>query len=151
MRRLLLLGTLALAFASPHAVAARSHPAAPSPAPIATPGPENPVVTKLVRREFLAWQLGTPDRSHYAPKFAALMTSAKVRLTGKELATLGALDKVVWLGKAIDEQLAPDLPVYVYELRCTLGVAYVELALAKSGKIKGLIYRDSLPIFSAKP
>ncbi len=139
---------LALALAVvPAAALARGHVAptpVPSVAPTPTTAPENPAITTLARREFVAWQAGSVDASHYADQTRAKLSPAKIAATSKALAALGALVKVDWLGYLGIHGGPPGVTGYIYRMHCTYAAVYEELTIAADGKIDGIIFRDKL-------
>ena len=131
----------------PAAALARGH-AKPTPTPtaVATPTapPENPTITALARREFVSWQAGTVDTSHYAETTRAKLTPEKIAATSKALGTLGALTSVEWLGYLGIQDGPPGVTGYIYKMQCQNATVYEELTIGPDGKIDGIVFRDTL-------
>lgn len=143
---------LGLSLSMQTAALARRPTAHPSATPMPTPSiaPENLRATAIARREFIAWQLGVIDQKHYSADFAALLSSQKVAKTATELSSVGALQRVEWLGYFSDPDVANGQPVYLYRMVCTAGAVYAEFGFSADGKIAGVLFRDTLPTIAPK-
>ena len=131
----LLAGTPALANARPRP--------APTPTATPTPPPEDATITQIARREFVAWQAGVVDLSHYASPTQAKLLPAKIADTSKALGTLGSLIKTEWVGPAVLEDTPDGVRGYVYRMVCTNASVY-EILTLENGKIDGIVFRDKL-------
>ena len=125
------------AVAKPHA----------TPTPTATPSvpPEDPAVTRIVRREFVGWQSGSVDLTHYAGTAKDKITPDKVAATSKNLALLGALQRVDYLEPVAFDTEPEGTRAFLYRMTCSDGVVYEQLVLDPSGKIAGIVFRDKMP------
>lgn len=104
--------------------------AVPSPSPAA----EEPRVTKLAVREFLAWQSGAVDQSHYTDQVTEQLTPDFLKNGTAALARIGALQRVAYRGIAhgVDHT-----DFYVYRMTCANGTIDMDFQLdpAGTGKI----------------
>ncbi len=116
-----------------------------TPAPVATPTPppEDPTVTEIARREFVSWQAGVVDVSHYADQTQAKLVPSKIAQTSRALGTLGSLVKTEWVGPAAMEGVPAGVRGYVYRMVCTNASVY-EILTIQNGKIDGIMFRDKL-------
>ncbi|MDE2481696.1 MAG: hypothetical protein KGN02_05865 [bacterium] len=131
----------------PTAALARRHaPPTPTPsvAPTPTLPPENPTITRLALREFVAWQADAVDPSHYAAITRAKLVPDKVAATSKQLGPYGALKSVEWIGNFGIEGGPPGVIGYIYRMHCANAAIYEEITVAPDGKIDGIIFRDTL-------
>jgi hypothetical protein len=136
----LVLVASALLFAAP----AVARPPAPTPSPAPTPAPvADPAVTKIAVQQFLAWQIGTIDKSLYDPRLLANMTDAKIADVSKHIAPLGALISTVYIGPFSGEDFPPDAKGYIYQMTCSNGKMYEEMVLTGT-KIGYMYFRDKL-------
>ncbi|NNM99204.1 MAG: hypothetical protein HKL91_05355 [Candidatus Eremiobacteraeota bacterium] len=120
--------------------AAKSTPTpAPTPTPVAAPR-----IVNAARREFLAWQLGSIDPTHYIGPLAVAATPARVKVTSIELGHLGALDHLVYLGLVRDGSFPGGGIAHLFRVICSNGYVYEEIALDKAGLIRGILFRDTL-------
>jgi hypothetical protein len=117
--------------ASP-AVGTPDAPVLPSP----KPAPETPSVTKTAVREFLAWQQGTVDRSHYSDMMNANISDELLTKSAAGLAHLGGLQKATFEGIST----APHgEKFYTYTMTCENGSVRMQFGFDPQGKI-GLLY-----------
>ena len=130
----------ALIFAAP--AGARPQPT-PSPSPTVAPSAD-PAITKLARQQFLAWQLGSLDRSLYDPQLVPQLTDAKIADTSKHIAPLGALISTSFIGSFAGEDFPPDAHGYIYQMVCTNGKVYQWMVVTGAGKIATMYFRDTL-------
>ena len=146
LSRLFVTSLLAAALLCVPAVAlARGHAvASPTPAATPTPPPENPAITRIARREFVAWQAGIVDRAHYAAVTQSKLTPAKIAATSKALGSLGPLTAVAWLGYLGIEDGPKGVTGYIYRMRCANATVFEELTIDPDGKIDGIMFRDKL-------
>jgi len=136
---------LAAVVALSPAAPARPHPS-PTPTATPTPPPEDPAVTIVARREFVAWQAGVVDKARYAAQTQAQLTDDKVLATSKALSVSGALVQTKWLGFATYENPPPPgVKSYVYEMLCSEANIYVRLTIGPDGKIDGIFFSDKPP------
>lgn len=134
-----LVALLALALA-PTVAPARP---APTPAPTATPVAD-PAVTKIARQQFLAWQIGSIDKSLYSPQVVTKLTDAKVADVSAHVAPLGALLSVVYVGPFIGYDVPTDARGYIYKMVCANGTLYQWMIIDAQGKIATIFFRDTL-------
>ncbi len=137
-----LLGTIAFV---PLGAFARGHA---TPTPTATPSipPEDPAITLIARREFVAWQAGTVNLAHYEKESQVNLTPDKITETSKNLGALGTLESTQWLGPIpIIDAPASVKGAYLYKMHCDGADVYEELTLGVDGKVAGIIFRDKLP------
>ncbi|MDH2910452.1 MAG: hypothetical protein HKL92_05635 [Candidatus Eremiobacteraeota bacterium] len=119
--------------------------AKPAPTPAPTPTPvAAPRIVIAARREFLAWQLGSIDPTHYIGPLAAIATPARVKQTSRELGNLGALDRLVYLGLVRDGSFPGGGIAHLFRAICSNGYVYEEIALDKAGLVRGILFRDTL-------
>jgi len=119
--------------------------AKPTPTPAPTPTPvAAPRIVNAARREFLAWQLGSIDPTHYIGPLAVAATPARVKVTSIELGHLGALDHLVYLGLVRDGSFPGGGIAHLFRAICSNGYVYEEIALNKAGLIRGILFRDTL-------
>jgi hypothetical protein len=136
---------LAASVGTPPALA-RRHAPAPTPSPTPVP-PDDPAVTLMARRQFVAWQAGRIDRVEYAASLNAQIPDAKLESTSTNLGTLGALDGVKYLGPrdAVYAPLPAGIHVYLYDMLCANGSIYEQLTLDANGKVVGIEFTDTIP------
>ena len=144
MKRVLLaalvVAALILAMPGLHADARK-----PTPAPSATPlPPEDPSVTAVARKQFVAWQAGIVNRQLYTDDMNGLMTPDKVAETSKELAHLGGLLQAVWAGPAHSDSVPPGSKTYIYHMICSDGHAYMEFSIEPTGLLAGMIFSEKM-------
>ena len=135
---------LAVVFALFFALGAAAKPTpAPTPAPTPTPVAA-PRIVAAARREFLAWQLGSIDPTHYIGPLAVAATPDRVKATSIELGHLGALDHLVYLGLVRDGSFPGGGIAHLFRAICSNGYVYEEIALNKAGLVRGILFRDTL-------
>jgi len=139
---------LALALAGPAAplsVSARPHATA---TPVPTPVPsEDPAVTAIARREFVAWQIGVVNKARYTPDLAAAITDDKVKQSSTALAALGTFERSEYVGPATiaDAEPGEDVRGYFYRMVCSEGAVYMKLALSgPQNKVAFIGFNDKL-------
>ncbi|HEX8805908.1 MAG TPA: hypothetical protein VF741_03120 [Candidatus Aquilonibacter sp.] len=122
---------------------ARAHP---SPTPTATPtlAPENPSITALARREFVAWQAGAVDKDHYVAAAAAQLTPDVTDKMSKVLVEYGALERIDWFGNFPIVGAPPGVTGYNYRMNCSNGSIYEQLMIDPDGKIDSINFRKTL-------
>ena len=129
---LLLLAFSGSALARPHA----------TPTPVPSVVPEDPAVTTIARREFVAWQAGVVNRDHYDPRTLADMTDDKITTTSKALGVLGTLESMTWVGPiALDDKTVRG---YIYQMNCANYPVFEFLTIGSDGKIQGIYFKDKL-------
>jgi hypothetical protein len=138
-----LLLTLALLAAAPSLVAARPHPT-PAPSVTPSPPPEDPAITEIARREFVAWQAGVVERDRYSAETQGL-DQAKINETASALSRFGALLHTQWIGPLGITGAPAGVKGYIYRMVCAGGNVYEFLTMGAGGKIHGIIFRDKLP------
>jgi hypothetical protein len=132
-----------LTMCAPVAALARPRPT-PTPTATPTPPPEDPAVTAIARREFVAWQAGVVTKSHYSSRTQGLYP-AKIDDTSKALSHFGYLTGVEWVGPLAISDGPPGEKGYVYRMNCVEGSVYEYLTIGADGKIDGIVFRDKLP------
>ena len=143
-----LFGISALALAALFAVVpgnADARKATPAPTASPTPPPEDPAVTQIARREFVAWQAGVVTPNRYAAGAQAGLTADKIAETSKQLGAAGTLVKTDWIGPLVVDDAPPGTHGYWYKMTCENAAVYERLILAPDGKIDGIMFRDKLP------
>jgi hypothetical protein len=124
--------------------------AAPHRVPVATATPlppEDPAITLIARKQFVAWQASIVNHGLYTDEMNALMTPDKVTETSKALGQLGALQHAVWAGPATAEDVPPGTKTYLYHMLCADGQVYMEFSIEPTGKFAGMLFRDNLTDF----
>jgi hypothetical protein len=129
----------ALLFASP--AGARPKPT-PTPSPTVAPVAD-PAITKLARQQFLAWQIGTIDKTLYSPDLLAKATDEKIADVSRHIAPLGALISLDYVAPFTGEGFPTDAKGYIYQMNCSNGKIFEEIVLT-GGKIGYLYFRDTL-------
>jgi hypothetical protein len=129
---------------------ARAHP---SPTPTATPtlAPENPAITTIARREFVAWQAGSVDKDHYVDAAQSQLTADVTDKMSKALVDLGALEGTQWYGNFPIIGAPPGVAGYTYKMNCSAGSIYEQLMIGPDGKIDSINFRRSLDEKSSPP
>lgn len=118
------------------------------PAAAATPlPPEDPAITLIARKQFVAWQVASLNRDLYTDEMNGLMTPDKVTETSKALAQLGALEHAVWAGPATADDVPAGSKTYLYHMLCAGGQVYMEFSIEPTGKLAGMLFRDNLTDF----
>jgi hypothetical protein len=130
---------------APRPAQARSH-ATPTPAPTPLP-PEDPAATKVARQQFVAWQLGTLDRSRYTDELNGLADADAVTKTSAALVQLGSLQSMEWLGYRSAAGVVAGTKTYLYRVHGSLGTVLMQFSIQLDGKIAGIIFRDNLTDF----
>jgi hypothetical protein len=123
---------------------ARAHP---SPTPTATPTlpPENPTITALARREFVAWQAGAPDKDHYVDAAQSQLTPDVTEKMSKALVSYGALERAEWYGNFPIVGAPPGVVGYTYRMVCTNDAIFEQLMIGPDGKIDSINFLKKLP------
>lgn len=136
----------------PIGVMARPHPT-PTPSPTPTPPPEDPAITSVATREFVAWQAGVVNLSHYATASQSLITATKITQTAAALGQAGSLERngVEWVGPLHIDDAPPGVRGYIYRMHCSQKAVYEELMMEQDGKIAGILFRDTLTDESPTP
>ena len=132
-----------IALVPSHAQAKRP---APTPTPTATPSPppEDPAITAIARREFVAWQAGVVNPNHYAAQSQGGLAADRVTTISKQLGTLGVLQKTEWVEPVVVDDM-PTVKGYIYKMTCSNGVVYERLIMGADGKVDGVVFMDKLP------
>ncbi|MBV8198750.1 MAG: hypothetical protein JO263_11480 [Candidatus Eremiobacteraeota bacterium] len=124
--------------------------ATPTPAP--TPSPvADPAIDKLVRTQFVQWQVGAINKDLYAQRVLDKLSDSTISQTSKALAQLGALTEMVYLGPWIEQDFPPGARGYVYQMRCVSGNVYLWLALDPQGKIATILFKNRLDVEMVTP
>ena len=133
----------AAAFAQAPAVAPTAFPA-PQGSPIDIP-PENPAVTTIAFKQFVAWQAGILKRSLYSQDVQGQMTDTVIKETSHQLGSLGALLTAKYIGPVMNDSAPADSANYLYLMECQRGSVYMQFAILHDGKIGGMVFRNSPP------
>ncbi len=117
------------------------------PTPIATPTlpPEDPAITVIARREFVAWQAGVVEKARYAPAEQSKVTDESISSTSKALSSYGALLHTQWMGYLPIAGAASGEVGYTYRMECTNAPLYEQLTIGADGKIDSIDFREKLP------
>ncbi len=117
------------------------------PAPAASPSapPEDPAITAVARREFVAWQAGVVTASRYAEQAQSGLTADHIATTSKELGQAGTLEKTDWIGPVIVDDAPPGTRGYWYKMTCENSAVWERLIIGPDGKIDGIVFRDKPP------
>jgi hypothetical protein len=118
----------------------------PTPTPTATPPPADPLITKMVRQQFVAWQAASVNQGLYAPAVYPQLTQPKVDQTARALSGLGPLIDTVYIGPFSAPDIPPDARGYIYQMRCADGNVYLWLILNPDGKIATIFFKDKLDV-----
>jgi len=137
--------TAAYSAVAPQPAQARGH-ATPTPSPTPLP-PEDPAASKVARQQFVAWQLGTLDRSRYTDDLNALADADAVTKTSAALTQLGSLQSMEWLGYRQAAGVVAGTKTSVYRVHCSIGSVLMQFSIQPDGKIAGIIFRDNLTDF----
>ena len=88
---------------------------------------EDPAVTAIARREFVAWQTGVVNKARYTPDLAAAITDDKVERRSTALAALGPFERSDYVGPATiaDAEPGEDVRGYFYRMICSEGAVYM--------------------------
>jgi hypothetical protein len=124
--------------------------ATPTPSPTIAPVAD-PAVTKLARQQFLAWQIGTIDKSLYSADLLAKASDAKIADVSRHIVPLGALISMDYIAPFSGEDFPPDAKGYIYQMNCSNGKIYEEIVLTGTGKIGYLYFRDTLTTEDVQP
>jgi hypothetical protein len=138
---LALVGLLAVALCFAGPAGARPK-ATPTPSPTVAPVAD-PAITKLARQQFLAWQIGTIDKSLYTADLLAKATDEKIADVSRHIAPLGALISLDFIAPFSGEDFPADAKGYIYQMNCSNGKIYEEIVLT-GGKIGYMYFRDTL-------
>ena len=115
----------------------------PTPSPTAAPVAD-PAITKLARQQFLAWQIGTIDKTLYSPDLLAKATDEKIADVSRHIAPLGALISTRTTSLRSPARTSrTDAKGYIYQMNCSNGKIFEEIVLT-GGKIGYLYFRDTL-------
>jgi hypothetical protein len=139
---LALAGTIAAALLFAGPAIARPTKATPSPSPTVAPVAD-PAITKLARQQFLAWQIGTIDKSLYTADLLSKATDDKIADVSRHIAPLGALISMDYVTPFSGEDFPADAKGYIYQMNCSNGKIFEEIVLT-GGKIGYLYFRDTL-------
>ena len=84
----------------------------PTPVP-----PEDPAVTAIAHREFVAWQIGVVNKARYTPDLAAAITDDKIKQSSAALAQLGTFERSEYVGPATIADALSIIPASASEPR----------------------------------
>ena len=117
------------------------------PAPTATPTlpPEDPAITAIARREFVAWQAGVVEKARYAPAEQAKLADESIAKMSKALSSYGALLHTQWMGY-LPIAGGPSGEVgYTYRMECSNAPLIEQLMVGPDGKIDSIDFAEKLP------
>lgn len=139
------------AFATLAAVAALAAPASARPSATPTPAPTptpvaDPLVTKVARQQFVAWQAGSINKRLYASEVVPKLTDAKVNDVAHALSALGPLTDTTFIGPFSAADIPPGAAGYIYQMHCQEGNIYMWMILDSDGKIATVFFKDKLDI-----
>jgi hypothetical protein len=118
-----------------------------TPTPVPTPSPvADPLVTKIARQQFVAWQAASVNQALYAPQVSSKLTQDKVDQTAHALSGLGPLIDTVFIGPFSAPDIPADARGYIYQMRCSGGNVYLWLILNPDGKIATIFFKDKLEV-----
>lgn len=116
-------------------------PSAPAASPSATTGlpsaSPTPASLGAAQTEFLAFQSGKVDRTHYNAASNAEFTDAKIAQVSAGLKSLGTFKDITQLERAERQSLT----IFVYRVRAEGGIVQMLLAVDKDGKYAGVFFR----------
>ncbi|MGA9944626.1 MAG: hypothetical protein WBE79_15390 [Candidatus Cybelea sp.] len=144
----LLSALVAVLLAVPAASLARTH-ATPTPSP--SPPIADPAITQIARQQFVQWQAGVVNKSLYAAPVLPQLTDEKINNTSTQLAKLGALTSMVYVGRWINPDFAPGTNGYIYQMRCVEGNVYLWLALDAQGKLATVLFKNRFDVENVTP
>jgi hypothetical protein len=96
-------------------------------------------ITDRARTEFLAWQAGAIDRSHYSTYAGLHFTDAYVAQLSPSIREYGELESVVFAGRSISK----GTEIYSYHLTCSNANVQMQLGIDHSGKINQIVFRGT--------
>lgn len=128
---------------APTAAGARPHPT-PTPSATPSPPPEDMTVTRVARREFVAWVAGNLDHSRYTDDLNRKITTEKLTQVSTALGKLGAFIRSEYLGPIAIDGAPAGIHGYLYRMFCSQGTVYEQLILDSSGKVAGILFRDKI-------
>ena len=133
-----LTAALALGLFAPAAADSTPSPA-PSASAAASPAelPEDKAVTARARAEFIAWQSGTIDRTHYTKPAADAFSDAVIAQVSPQIKALGALTTMTFVSA---HPYQGDV-IYRYTLACANGNALYTYVINGDGKIDGIFFK----------
>lgn len=116
----------------------------PSPAPSASAGasvpadlPEDKAVTARARAEFIAWQSGTIDHTHYTKLASDAFTDTVIGQVSPQLKALGTLNTMTF----VSAHPYQSDTIYRYTLACANGNALYTYVINGEGKIDGIFFK----------
>jgi hypothetical protein len=138
-------------FASIGMLAALSAPASARPSSTPTPAPTptpvaDPLVTKVARQQFVAWQAGSINKRLYAPELVPKLTDAKVNDVAHALSALGPLTDTTFVGPFSAADIPSGAVGYIYQMHCQEGSIYMWMIIDSDGKIATVFFKDKLDI-----
>jgi hypothetical protein len=117
-------------------------PAAASPAPTPTALPDDPAIDKRAKAEFLAWQSGKLDKSHYSKALDAAATDDAVAKVTPQLKALGDLKSVVFTAGWV---IAPGKNAYQYLVTCSTASMLMLYVVSPPATVEGVRFRPAAP------
>ena len=116
------------------------------PTPTATPTlpPEDPAITTIARREFVAWQAGVVEKTRYAPEAQAKLTDESISNVSKALSSYGALLHTQWMGYLQIVGGPPGEVGYTYRMECVNAPLFEQLMIGPDCKIDSIDFREKL-------
>jgi len=137
-----LLGVLGAIVVIGSPVGARPHHPTPTPSPVPV---ADPAITAMARKQFVAWQAGTINRSLYAAQTSDELSDDKINQTSIALGKLGALTNMAYVGPLAVADL-PGTHGYIYQMQCVGGNVYLFMVLDQNQKIVQIFFKDTLTV-----
>ncbi|HZP66367.1 MAG TPA: hypothetical protein VFB32_08655 [Rudaea sp.] len=119
----------------------------PTPTPAPTPAPvADPLVTKIARQQFVAWQAGSINKRLYAPEVVPKLTDDKINDVARALSALGPLTDMTFVGPFSAADIPSGSEGYIYQMHCQEGNIYMWMILDSDGKIATVFFKDKLDV-----
>ena len=119
----------------------------PTPTPAPTPAPvADPLVTKIARQQFVAWQAGSINKRLYAPEVVPKLTDDKINDVAHALSALGPLTDMTFVGPFSAADIPSGSEGYIYQMHCQEGNIYMWMILDSDGKIATVFFKDKLDV-----
>lgn len=119
----------------------------PTPTPAPTPAPvADPLVTKIARQQFVAWQAGSINKRLYAPEVLPKLTDDKINDVAHALSALGPLTDMTFVGPFSAADIPSGSEGYIYQMHCQEGNIYMWMILDSDGKIATVFFKDKLDV-----
>jgi hypothetical protein len=100
---------------------------------------EDKAMTSRLKDEFLAWQHGKIDRTHYTSQVNAALTDSAVAQLGTQLASLGDVKSTTFVSKT----QVSGYDVYVYDVECAKGTIRMTVSIDANDLIGGIFFKPA--------